>query len=203
MATQEELEDLYAIVSEQAETAKALLAQLARERAELAKVADFTKAQALNTGTLIKDASQDAVERAIRAALPTLTREATEGVENAAKGVLATLAKRNAEAADLQNRMERTRASLGWRLSALAVAGACGFVLAGWIAATWQQHSIESERAGLEALQANAAEWAAKAGRAKLDTCGEQGKKGRLCVRVDKAAGGFGKDSDYMVIQGY
>jgi hypothetical protein len=37
-------------------------------------------------------------------------------------------------------------------------------------------------------------------GRADLEHCGDQR---RLCVRVDLAAGRFGKHSDYYVIKGY
>ena len=186
--TEENLEDLYAVVAQQAQAGEHLLKQLEADRAELKKAI-----------SLIERTTQEAVERAIRGALPTVTREATGGVENAAKGVLAALKKQNTEAEDLQSRMERTRASLGWRLSALAVAGAAGFVLAGWISATWQQHAIEQARAELEALQANADDWAKRGGRAKLEKCGDQG---RLCVRVEKGTG-YGEQSDYMILKGY
>jgi len=37
-------------------------------------------------------------------------------------------------------------------------------------------------------------------GKADLQHCGE---KRRLCVRVDLAAGSYGKQSDYYVIHGY
>ncbi|MEA0721929.1 hypothetical protein, partial [Xanthomonas campestris] len=48
-------------------------------------------------------------------------------------------------------------------------------------------------------LQTNAQDWAKRAGRAKLDKCGDAG---RLCVRVDKTTG-YGKDGDYFVLRGY
>lgn len=48
-------------------------------------------------------------------------------------------------------------------------------------------------------LQANAEKWAKRAGRAKLENCGETK---RLCARVDKTAA-YGNDADYFVLGGY
>jgi outer membrane murein-binding lipoprotein Lpp len=102
-------------------------------------------------------------------------------------------------------------AAFGWRWAALAGSTAAGGVaavlLAGWLSVWWQRHEVERLAAQRQALaaevaqwQAQADAWAKKGGRAKLERCGDQG---RLCVRVDTRAGGFGKEGDYMVLRGY
>ena len=49
-------------------------------------------------------------------------------------------------------------------------------------------------------LEERAQVWKDKAGEADLQVCGD---KNRLCVRVDKTAGGYGDNGEYMVINGY
>ena len=71
----------------------------------------------------------------------------------------------------------------------------------------WHHHEIDSLagqhqalKAEIAQLQANAEEWAKKAGRAKLVKCGEQQ---RLCVGVDTQQR-YGKDGDIRyVLRGY
>jgi hypothetical protein len=70
----------------------------------------------------------------------------------------------------------------------------------------WQRHEIErltEERAALISevgqLQAQASDWAKRAGRVKLERCGDPG---RLCVRVNKDMG-YGEKGDYFILRGY
>ena len=79
-------------------------------------------------------------------------------------------------------------------------------LIAAWLSVWWQRHQVETlieQKAQLQAevaeLQTNAQDWTKRAGRAKLDKCGDAG---RLCVRVDKTTG-YGKDGDYFVLRGY
>lgn len=58
--------------------------------------------------------------------------------------------------------------------------------------------SSQMETANIWKEQAQA--WADKAGKADLRECGDDK---RLCVRVDKTALVYGKNSEYMVIDGY
>ena len=62
-----------------------------------------------------------------------------------------------------------------------------------------QEETFEQREEKAE-LEANVADLAKRGGRAKLEKCGDQN---RLCVRIDKSAGGFGKDSEYAVLKGY
>ena len=79
--------------------------------------------------------------------------------------------------------------------------------LAGSALTWWHHHEIDSLagqhqalKAEIAQLQANAEEWAKKAGRAKLEKCGEQQ---RLCVGVDTLQR-YGKVGDIRyVLRGY
>ena len=72
-------------------------------------------------------------------------------------------------------------------------------LLAGWLSVWWERHQVEQlaeQRQALTAevaqLQANAEDWAKRAGRARLEKCGEQA---RLCVRVDSRQA-YGKEGE-------
>ena len=102
--------------------------------------------------------------------------------------------------------MRRAGAWFAWKWVALAAGGLVGVCLVAYAALGWQLLRIQSlgdEKAALQAevtqLQTQAEDWAKRAGRAKLGTCG---KKSRLCVRVEKAEA-YGDGSDYFILKGY
>lgn len=103
---------------------------------------------------------------------------------------------------------------VGWRIFLVAFVAAILGVLVvlgtAFLSLAWQQHQVaelRQERADLvqevAGLKANADAWAAKAGKAKLTSCGAPGEKGRLCVQIDTKAGIFGDGRDYAVLKGY
>lgn len=101
---------------------------------------------------------------------------------------------------------------VSWKLAGVAFLAALGAVaafavgaysLVGW--QSYQVRSLASEKADLvqevARLEAAAADFAKRAGKAQLSTCGD---KRRVCIRIDKAAGGFGDDNEaYAIIKGY
>lgn len=124
----------------------------------------------------------NAIERAIEAA-----REATEAIHGSVKGV-------------------------SWKLALVAFLAALGaliaFILGAYSLVTWQTYQVRSlnrEKAVLveevAALKASAADFANRAGKAQLSTCGD---KRRLCIKIDKNAGSYGDNKEaYAIIKGY
>lgn len=124
----------------------------------------------------------NAIERAIEAA-----REAAEAIQDSIKGV-------------------------NWKLALVAFLAALGaliaFILGVYSLVAWQNYQVRSlnrEKAVLAeevaAFKATAADFANRAGKAQLSTCGD---KHRLCIRIDKNAGNYGKDKEtYAIIKGY
>jgi len=101
--------------------------------------------------------------------------------------------------------------SVGWKLALVAFLAAFGAIAAFAIGAyglvAWQSYqvrSLASEKADLvqevARLEAAAADFAKRAGKANLITCGDQR---RLCVEIDTKAGGFGEHGQYAIIKGY
>jgi len=92
--------------------------------------------------------------------------------------------------------------------TSLAGFGAILLILfACWVSTVWQRQAVIDLNAQkkqlndeIQTLQANADEWVQKAGKAKIERCGD---KGRLCVHIDAKAGAFGDKSDYMILKGY
>ena len=112
----------------------------------------------------------NAIERAIEAA-----REATKAIQGSVKGV-------------------------SWKLALVAFLAALGaliaFILSAYSLIAWQTYQVRSlnrEKAVLveevAALKAKATDFANRAGKAQLSTCGD---KRRLCIRIDKNAGNYG-----------
>lgn len=100
---------------------------------------------------------------------------------------------------------------VSWKLAGVAFLAALGAVVAFALGAyglvAWQSYQVRSlaaEKADLaeevSRLQAAAADFAKRAGKANLITCGD---KRRLCVEIDQQAGGFGEHGQYAIIKGY
>lgn len=100
---------------------------------------------------------------------------------------------------------------VSWKLALVAFLAAFGAIAAFAIGAyglvfwqSYQVHDLASEKADLvqevARLEAAAADFAKRAGKANLITCGD---KRRLCVEIDQKAGGFGDQGQYAIIKGY
>jgi cell division protein FtsB len=164
-------------------------AALAKERAALAQV----------TGSLQAGASE-AVTRAVRESLA----GSSKILESAAQPVIGSLSDA-AQATDAATGKLTGAVSAFCRKWALVAGGAtAGCILAvlavTWAATSYQREQMTALRAEVAELQAEADDWAKRAGRAQLTTCGE---KHRLCARVETKQGGYGKDSDYFILKGY
>jgi len=98
---------------------------------------------------------------------------------------------------------------VSWKLALVAFLAAFGAIAAFAMGAyglvfwqSYQVHDLASEKAALvqevARLEAAAADFAKRAGKANLSTCG-----GRLCIEVDVTAKNWGKNSEFAIIKGY
>lgn len=67
-----------------------------------------------------------------------------------------------------------------------------------------QIRQLETLRREEQAMRANLAALQSQGGRLKWNRCGSKaGQTGRLCVKIDRAAGTFGANSEWMIPEGY
>lgn len=216
--TEKQLVGLLMVVEEQQKAVGEMLEALKFERAGLAEDAANLRRAAVritaateDAAANVKSAASEAVGVSVRHALAGASEHAANALNEASRPVLGQLAGVVSAAGQVEDKLNGAVAGFGrkWALVAggWAAGGVLAVLLAGWLMVWWQRYQVESlaeEKTALlgevTALQKQANQWAAKAGRADLDKCGD---KGRVCVRVDKAAGGYGKEGDYYVLRGY
>ena len=218
MDAQQQIFSLMAAAEDQQKAIGAALEALAAERAALAQAAacvagvanDVRKAAAEAVPSLQK-AAGEAVGASVRQSLAGVSETAVVALEQASRPIIGRLSGVIQSLGEAEAQLSNAVSSFGWRWAVVAGGAAAGCVasvlIAAWLSVWWQRHQVETlleQKAQLKAevaeLQTNAQDWTKRAGRAKLDKCGEQS---RLCVRIDKAAGTFGNDADYAILKGY
>ena len=225
MDAQQQLFGLMAVAEEHQKAVKAAIddgltaerVALAKERAALSQaaasvagVAGDVKKAAAQAVPAIQKAASEAVGASVRQSLAGAAEAAVEALGEAAKPIIGSLSGVVRAAGEAEGKLSSAVASFGWKSATLAGGAAAGGIVAvlfaGWMSGWWERHQVEQlaeQRAALLSevaqLRAQAEDWAKRAGRSKLEKCGDHG---RLCVRVDKTAG-FGKDEDYYVLRGY
>jgi F0F1-type ATP synthase membrane subunit b/b' len=142
----------------------------------------------------IQDASKGAVKEAAREFI-------IQGAETASKGLVDASRGAEAAAADIRGAFSRACfVHVLWLILVALVVMAGLYFGTGYLISS---RIAEAERLKREiaALEARAADFAVRAGKAVLTECG-----GRLCVRVDERAGRYGepqKGELYMVLFNY
>lgn len=153
----------------------------------------------------LQRSAQDAIKTlpdASRAAVRDAAREfITEGAEKASRGILE--ASREALAASAELRGTQMTTLLKHILCLVLVAVVIVTALYFGSGQLIRSRLAEAQRLSSQvaALEASAMDFAQRAGKAVLATCGE-----RLCVRVDERAGRFGETQNgelYMVLFNY
>ena len=153
---------------------------------------------------------RDQINSALSAAQADLTR----AVQDVECSLVATAHAADATAHRAANRLT---GKLTLAIGAVVLA-ATGLIWTTGTLATWWQRStrdalavdIERLQGELPVLQARAAEWTSRAGKAVLVQCGasaaQAGVKptsGRLCVRIDLRAPAYGTNGEYRILDGY
>ncbi len=200
---QEKLFTLMALAEEQQKNAQGAAQELAHTAQALTA--------ATTTLTQLAPVLERAVAQAMGQSLAGASRIAAASLESAAGPILSKLdgVTRQAEAAE--TRLKDAVAWFTWKWSGIVSASIAAMFVVWWLLAQgllwWHRDEVDqllARRAALtrevEQLQAQASAFEARAGRAILTTCGTVN---RLCVRIDKQAGAFGDESDYMVLRGY
>jgi hypothetical protein len=150
----------------------------------------------------------------VNAALGAAQTDLTRAVQDVERNLVET-----AHAADATVSRVANRLTSKLTLAISAVVLAAGFLIwATGTLATWWQHStrdalaadIERLQGELPVLQARAAEWVNRAGKAVLVQCGATAAQagvratpGRLCVRIDLRAPAYGTNGEYRILDGY
>lgn len=188
MEPQEQIFALVGVADEQQKAVQEALEGLRVERAALARE---------------REAMAQALGAAVKQSLAGASEVAAGAFEEASKPFMRQLSGVVRAAGQAEGKLKGAVAAFGWRWAMLAWSAAAGGIVAvlaaAWLSIWWQRGQIERLSEQKAELQANAEDWAQRAGRAKLEMCGD---KARLCVRVDKSMG-YGKEGDYFVLRGY
>lgn len=220
MDAQQQLFGLMAVAEEHQKAVKvaidalnAELAGLAKERAALtqatasvAGVAGDVRKAAADIAPTLQKAAGEAVGGAVRTSLAGASETAAKALETASRPILGNLAGVARAAGEAEDSIRNASQWFAWKAVGVAAGGVHMVGLLAWSGIWWQRHQIEGlaeQRNALQgevaSLQAQAEEWSKRAGRAKLERCGD---KGRLCVRVDTRMV-YGENNDYYVLKGY
>jgi hypothetical protein len=175
MDIESQLGILLAAAEQQEKTAKGAVSALAVAVRELQ-----TTSGSLKTG----------IEGAISENMGKVSLIAEKAVLEASKASVERLNAASAAVADAQKQF-----SVWWILvpAALILAFSLFAIFAVWAATQYWRGELVEARAAVAQLED-------KGGKAKLTKCNDNGKS-RLCIKVDKKAGGF--EDDFMVIKGY
>lgn len=185
-------------------------AAVAQAAASVAGVANDVRKAAADAVPALRKAAGEAVGASVHQSLAGVSGAATAALEEASRPIVGRLTDVTHSLGEAEGKLSDAVASFGWRWAIVAGGAAAGCIaavlIAAWLSVWWQRHQVDDlleQKAQLQAevgqLQGNAEEWAKRAGRAKLDKCGDAS---RLCVRIDKTTG-YGKDADYFVLRGY
>lgn len=225
MDAQQQIFSLMAAAEDQQKAIGAALEALAAERAALAKeraavgqaaasvagVANDVRKAAAEAIPGLQKTIEKSVQLSVSDSLCEVSEEALSAVNHASQPIIGSLTGVIRSLDEAEGQLSNAVSSFGWRWALVAGGAAAGCIasvlIAAWLSVWWQRHQVETlieQKTQLQAevaeLQTNAQDWAKRAGRAKLDKCGEQS---RLCVRIDKSAGTFGNDADYAILKGY
>lgn len=199
---------LMAIAQEHQKAVDTACAKLASRQAELdALVVRASKAtQSLE---LASKTVTEAIEKAARSASLQAVREALEPIGEQARVRLAkaidpaseALTKATQQVVDTDRRLNKIKNSLSWKFSAI-LGLVCCMLLATMLGLA---HFFVPSLQEIADLKSAVADLERRGGKVQLNTCGDNGK--RLCAKIDVGAndskGGWGKNGEWMILQGY
>lgn len=135
----------------------------------------------------------------------TLGQSSAAALETATAPILDRLASVATATAQADDKLRGAVAWFGWRWAAIAGASAGGLLLAAWLTIAaivgFYRGQLEDLRAEVAEQEATLKALSKAGGKARLSTCAQSGKAGRLCIQIDKEAGEF--SNNFFVIRGY
>ncbi len=197
-----------AIAQEQQQAASLILKRLEAQQADLTQtisnarsaVDEMNKA-GQTSALIIEKVTRNAVEKAAQSALESVQLQTGATLADSVNPAVAALEGVTARAERAEENLHHAARSISWKWA--VVCGFTGSVLLGAIVglSTLLVPSMKE----IADLRANVAALEARGGKVKLTKCGP--KSDRLCALIDVKAndseGGWGKDGQYMILQGY
>ena len=204
---EQELFALMAIAQEQQKAVDAALSKLALRQIELeALIVRANKAAAgieqasQNAASTIQKTTQSAVEQGIKAALERVSEQTRFTLGQAIDPAANALKEVTELVIDTDKRLHHTKNSLGWKFFGILTMVACLMLATTVGLAKLFVPSLEE----IADLKSTVASLERHGGRVQLTTCGDDR---RLCAKINvkaKTNGDiYGKDGEWMILQGY
>lgn len=196
-----------AIAQEQQEAASLILKRLEAQQADLTQtisnarsaVDEMNKAGQASA-LIIEKVTRNALSKAVQAALESVQLQTGATLADSVNPAVAALEGITARAERAEENLHHAASTISWKWA--AICGLTGCLLLGAIVglSTLLVPSMKE----IADLRANVAALEARGGKVKLTKCGPSD---RLCALIDVKAndskGGWGKEGQYMILQGY
>lgn len=208
--SEQELFGLMAVAQEQQQAATLILKRLEAQQAELTQtiakarsaVDEMNKA-GHESALIIGKSTQIAVEKAVQSALDSVQQQTRSALGDSIGPTVKALQGVAARAEQTEENLHQAYRSLSWKWTAICAAMGCT-LLATVVGLSMLLVPTPNE---IIDLRANVSALEARGAKVQLTQCGPSN---RLCARVDikantakNGAVGWGKEGDWMILQGY
>ena len=208
--SEQELFGLMAVAQEQQQAATLILKRLEAQQVELTQtiakarsaVDEMNKAGHASA-LIIGKSTQIAVEKAVQSALDSVQQQTRSALGDSIGPTVKALQGVTERAEQTEENLHQASRSLSWKWTAICAAMGCT-LLATVVGLSMLLVPSPNEIAD---LRANVSALEARGGKVQLTQCGPSN---RLCARVDikantakNGAVGWGKEGDWMILQGY
>lgn len=174
-----------------------LNALIARADGAVEKIEQSSK----NAESIIEKTTQRAVEQGIKQALQRVTEQTRTTLADAINPATHALNEVTTLVIEADKQLHATKNSLSWKFYGVMTLVCCLLLATTLGLAKLFVPSFQE----IADLRSSVADLERRGGKAQLGTCGENGK--RLCAKIDVGAndskGGWGKNGEWMILQGY
>ena len=208
--SEQELFGLMAVAQEQQQAATLILKRLEAQQIELTQtiakarsaVDEMNKAGHASA-LIIEKSTRIAVEKGVQSALASIQQQTRSALGDSVSPAVTALQGVTERAEEAEENLHQASRSLSWKWAAICAAVGCG-LLATVVGLSMLLVPTPNE---IATLRANVAALEAQGGKIQLTQCGPSN---RLCAQVDVKANtakngafGWGKDGNWMILQGY
>lgn len=206
--SEQELFGLMAIAQEQQKAAAVALEQLEAQRVELDSTIGKAKAAVLEmekagkaSALIIEKATRIAVSEAVSDALKAVRDQTASTLEGSVGPSVKALEGATGRATRAGDVLREAANSISWKWIGMWTITGCMLLLT----AVGLSMLLVPSPSEIAELRANVTALEAKGGRVQLTQCGPD--VNRLCakinVKANKSTGGWGKEGDWMILEGY
>lgn len=208
--SEQELFGLMAVAQEQQQAATLILKRLEAQQAELTQTiakarsaVDEMNKSGHASALIIEKSTRIAVEKAVQTALESVQQQTRSALGDSMNPAVKALQGVTDRAEQAEENLHQASRSLSWKWTAICAAMGCT-LLATVVGLSMLLVPTPNE---IATLRANVAELEARGGKIQLTQCGPSN---RLCAQVDVKANtakngafGWGKDGNWVILQGY